>query len=94
MPNPPEFLPAYYEALERVYGFEHKWIRTHYAFDDVDQAIQLAKFFFGEALAEQVRSNNSSRLPECAGAWWLRVEAAVVTATQYREGDAAIEICE
>lgn len=71
-PNPPEFLRRYYAALVQEYGFHHKWIRTDYTFDNIEQAEQLTRFFFGDAMAERVVKHNWTHLPECAGMWWLR----------------------
>ena len=36
-------------------GFQNKWIRTDYQFESLEEAIELAGFFFGEELADQVR---------------------------------------
>lgn len=70
-PKPPEFLKDYYTALVQEYGFDHRWIRGDYEFDDISQAAELTAFFFGDKLAEQVRAQHSKRLPECMGIWWL-----------------------
>jgi ubiquinone/menaquinone biosynthesis C-methylase UbiE len=72
--------PVRLEHVEPVYkllmahGFESKWIRTDYRFESLEEAIELAGFFFGEELAEQVRSKRSVILPECTGVWWRTVE--------------------
>ncbi|GAE37726.1 hypothetical protein JCM9157_5048 [Halalkalibacter akibai JCM 9157] len=71
-PNPPEFLKHYYSLLENEYGFSHKWIRTDYQFDSLQQADELTRFFFGDELAERVVKENLITLPECAGVWWLK----------------------
>lgn len=71
VPDPPEFLRAYYAALTDVYGFSHRWIRTDYEFEHIGQAEELAGFFFGDEMAERVLANHWVRLPECAGVWWL-----------------------
>jgi len=72
-PNPPDFLEKYYAALEQDYGFSHKWIRTDYAFDSVEQAEQLTRFFFSDELADSVARDKLVNLPECAGIWWLHL---------------------
>lgn len=72
-PNPPDFLKKYYAALEQDYGFSHKWIRTDYAFDSVEQAEQLTRFFFSDELADRVARDKLVHLPECAGIWWLHM---------------------
>ncbi|GAB2718175.1 class I SAM-dependent methyltransferase [Paenibacillus thermoaerophilus] len=72
-PNPPDFLIPYYAALVETYGFSHRWVRTDYRFDDVRQAEELTRFFFGPELAERVAAERLVRLPECAGIWWLHL---------------------
>lgn len=69
-PNPPDFLRSYYTALEEEYGFSHRWIRTDYAFDSIEQAEELCRFFFGDEMAERVVRNRWQTVPECAGIWW------------------------
>ncbi len=73
-PSPPEFLLPYYRKLTEVYGFSHRWIRTDYEFADAEQAERLARFFFGDELGDRVAADKLTRLPECAGVWWLRKE--------------------
>ena len=41
--------------------------------DSVDQAEELIGFFFGEAMAREVRRRNSPVVPECTGLWWRRI---------------------
>ncbi|NQX62550.1 class I SAM-dependent methyltransferase [Paenibacillus qinlingensis] len=72
-PNPPDFLVDYYRLLESEYGFSHRWIRTDYTFESVDEAEMLTRFFFGDAIADKVVSEQLTTLPECAGIWWLQV---------------------
>lgn len=72
-PNPPDFLRDYYRELAETYGFAHTWIRTDYEFDSVEQAVELTRFFFGEQLADRVLAQQSKRVAECAGIWWLHV---------------------
>jgi ubiquinone/menaquinone biosynthesis C-methylase UbiE len=72
-PSPPDFLQPYYAKLVDTYGFSHRWIRTDYSFADVQQAERLARFFFGDELADRVASQQLVRLPECAGVWWLQL---------------------
>lgn len=68
-----EHVEPAYQWLESN-GFDSKWIRTDYRFESLEEAIELARFFFGEELAEQVRSNGSVILPECTGVWWRPVK--------------------
>lgn len=67
-----EHLKEYYLWLDEI-GFQNKWIRTDYEFASVDEAADLAGFFFGEEMAEQIREKRSAILPECTGVWWLKV---------------------
>jgi ubiquinone/menaquinone biosynthesis C-methylase UbiE len=70
VPRPPDFLTGYYELLEKEYGFSHRSLRTDYHFSSLNEAKDLARFFFGDELAEQVTTNHWITLPECAGIWW------------------------
>ena len=71
--------PIRLEHVEPVYqwleanGFQNKWIRTDYQFTSVEEAVDLAGFFFGEDMAAQVLKNQSAILPECTGVWWRRI---------------------
>ena len=67
-----DHLKDYYPWLDQA-GFQNKWIRTDYKFDSVEEAAELAGFFFGEEMAEQIRSQGSTILPECTGVWWKTV---------------------
>lgn len=69
-PHAPEHLAGYYAWLEQE-GFQSTWIRTDYQFESLEEAVELASFFFGEAMGETVRANNWQVLPECTGAWWM-----------------------
>lgn len=73
-PDPPASLIPYYNALTREYGFSHRWIRTDYQFQSVEQAERLTGFFFGEELEGQVSREGITQLPECAGVWWRHYE--------------------
>lgn len=67
-----EHVESTYQWLENN-GFENKWIRTDYQFESVDEAAELAGFFFGEDMTAQVLERQNSILPECTGVWWRRV---------------------
>jgi ubiquinone/menaquinone biosynthesis C-methylase UbiE len=67
-----EHVKSTYQWLEANH-FQHKWIRTDYRFESVEEAVELAGFFFGEELAGRVREKGSVILPECTGTWWRRV---------------------
>ena len=71
--------PIRLEHVESTYrwldanGFQNKWIRTDYQFESVEEAADLAGFFFGAEMADGIRENELLILPECTGIWWRRV---------------------
>lgn len=67
-----EHVESTYRWLDRN-NFENKWIRTDYQFASVDEAAELAGFFFGEGMADSIRERQSVFLPECTGVWWRKV---------------------
>jgi len=67
-----EHVESTYQWLDS-HGFENKWIRTDYKFESVEEAAELAGFFFGEEMADQIRKKGSVVLPECTGVWWRKV---------------------
>jgi len=72
-PEPPTSgLAELYKWWESI-GFQHRWIRTDYQFEDLEEAEKLTRFFFGDALADQVVRDNRVILPECTGLWWQTV---------------------
>ncbi len=74
-PQPPhDKLANYYAWLEGEHGFSATWIRTDYRFESRAQGKELARFFFGDELAELVSGDRPATLPECTGIWWRRWE--------------------
>lgn len=70
-PQPPTpSLAELYRWWQEQYGFQHRWIRTDYQFASVKEADELTRFFFGDALADKIRAENMTILPECTGIWW------------------------
>lgn len=69
-PTAPHQLAPYYAFLEEQ-GFSSTWIRTDYQFESLAEAQDLAGFFFGETMAQNVVRENWVVLPECTGIWWL-----------------------
>lgn len=57
-------LEPFHEFLTRELGFGHRVIRTDYAFDSVDQAIDILGFFFGERMVTRVRERGAAIVPE------------------------------
>lgn len=72
-PQPPEHLDHYFKYLSAS-GFEHFWIRTDYKFKDLEEAVKTVRFFFGEALADEVNEKNWVILPECTGFWYKNLK--------------------
>ena len=68
-PQRPDKLELYFQYLENK-GFQGKWLRTDYQFDDQDQAEELVNFFFGEEMVPAIQPGTSPILPECTGIWW------------------------
>ena len=59
-------LVEYLDYLDQI-RFEMTWVRTDFRFANLEQARQLAPFFFGEAMLEKL---NGLVLPECTGLWY------------------------
>jgi ubiquinone/menaquinone biosynthesis C-methylase UbiE len=70
-PHPPPHLDGYYAWLKEK-GFQSTWVRTDYHFESLEEAGDLATFFFGEQMGREVRHNQWEVLPECTGLWWLQ----------------------
>lgn len=67
-----EHVEPAYQWLEKN-SFETRWIRTDYKFESVEEAADLAGFFFGADMANQIRERQSLILPECTGIWWKKI---------------------
>jgi ubiquinone/menaquinone biosynthesis C-methylase UbiE len=67
-----DHLKDYYPWLDEA-GFQHKWIRTDYQFESVEDAADQAGFFFGAEMADRIRQEHMIILPECTGVWWKDV---------------------
>lgn len=65
-------MEKFYPWLDEM-GFQNQWIRTDYQFKSLEEAVDLAGFFFGAELAERVQKENLVILPECTGVWWKKV---------------------
>ncbi len=71
-PNPPApGLADYYSWLEQDHGFQSRTIRTDYKYPTVADAVESARFFFGDEMAKAVAQQNSPIIPECTGIWCL-----------------------
>ncbi|MDK2981229.1 MAG: hypothetical protein PWQ55_1576 [Chloroflexota bacterium] len=68
-PSPPPHLDEYFAYLKSK-GFQSNWLRTDYQFESMQEAADLSDFFFGGELAEKVKSNHWTILPECTGILW------------------------
>ncbi len=65
-------MEKFYPWLDEM-GFQNQWIRTDYQFKSLEEAVDLAGFFFGAELAERVQKENLVILPECTGVWWKKL---------------------
>lgn len=73
-PDPPTpTLADYYEYLESEMGFNRRHISTDYKFSSLDEAVETIRFFFGDELAEKVKANHWTIVPEWTGIWWRKV---------------------
>jgi len=68
-PNRPAVLVDYLTYLD-THGFESKWIRTDYCFEDETQARDLTQFFFGDTSMPMWETEMGVIVPECTGLWW------------------------
>jgi ubiquinone/menaquinone biosynthesis C-methylase UbiE len=68
-PHPPSELEPYFARLAEL-GFKQTWIRTDYRFASQEEAVELTRFFFGDALANPLAKDGATVLPECTGVWW------------------------
>jgi len=71
---PNQALADYYGWLEETRGFTRTAIRTDYLFESVEEAVHLCGFFFGEEMADAVKTRWGRSLPECTGLWSRRKE--------------------
>ena len=67
-----EHVESTYQWLDD-HNFQNKWIRTDYQFESVEEASDLAGFFFGEQMTAQILEKQSRILPECTGVWWRKI---------------------
>jgi len=72
-PEEPDKLREYFRFLEHQ-GFQQSWIRTDYRFDSLQEAQELASFFFGEEMMNKIWKEPQPILPECTGIWWLSLK--------------------
>ena len=63
-----------YLAYLEEHGFSSAWILTDYRFETLAEAEELARFFFGDEMADKVVEEKWVILPECTGIWWLRLQ--------------------
>ncbi len=75
-PAPPTpTLEAYYQFLESEWSFVRRVVRTDYQFATLEESVETIQFFFGAELAEHVRKNRWTIVPEWTGIWWRHKEA-------------------
>lgn len=70
---PNEQLAAYYRLLEETWEFERYETPTDYQFSSVEEAVEAMRFFFGDALVQEIQRRRWSRVPEWTGIWHRRL---------------------
>lgn len=68
-PDPPPHLNDYFDYLKEK-GFESSWFRTDYRFESMQEAKELASFFFGDEMKKKIEANQWQILPECTAIFW------------------------
>lgn len=70
-PEPPAHLVNYLGYLSQK-GFISSWFRTDYRFPSIDEADEVASFFFGQEMSDKIRRHHWTILPECTAIFWLK----------------------
>jgi ubiquinone/menaquinone biosynthesis C-methylase UbiE len=70
---PSEGLAELFAYFEQVHGLNYRWIRTDYQFQSVEEADELMRFFFGDAMADKYIAGKNTIVPECTGIWWKQL---------------------
>ncbi len=72
-PVPPhQTLADFYAWLADERGFQMVVIRTDYRFESLQEAVELAGFFFGPEMAARIERHGWDIVPEWTGVWWKR----------------------
>ena len=66
--SPPERVAVLYDYFQHI-GYNRTLIRTDYKFSDVEEAIDLTAFFFGDKAGQTVRERGWLILPELTAVW-------------------------
>lgn len=69
---PSASLRKLYDYWQEEHGFAYRWIRTDYQFSSPEEADELIRFFFGDAMADDCLDGETVIVPECTGIWWKR----------------------
>lgn len=73
-PSPPnEALATLYNYLEQECGYTYRFIRTDYQFENVEEADELIRFFFGDDMADTLVAGKKIIVPECTGIWYKSI---------------------
>lgn len=59
------------ERLESHFGFKRMCVRTDYHFQNTEEAAHMTRFFFGNAVAQDLEAKGATTLTECTGIWTL-----------------------
>lgn len=73
-PEPPTpELAQLYTYFQDEHGFDYRWIRTDYQFASVGEADELIRFFFGDAMADDLVAGQRIIISECTGLWYKTI---------------------
>ena len=62
-------LAEFYQILQSRHGLQQAALSTDYRFASPAEAADVLGFFFGDAMAQAVRTNGSATVPEWTGVW-------------------------
>ena len=69
-PSPWDVWIPVYDHLEKNLRFSKKIIRTDFKFANLEDAVKLFPFFFGEEYKEKIIKENATIIPEYTGIWF------------------------
>jgi ubiquinone/menaquinone biosynthesis C-methylase UbiE len=69
----PSAVTELYQYFEKELGLRKTIIRTDYRFADVEEAVDLGSFFFGDEVGAEIRRIGNSIVPEATAIWHGRL---------------------
>jgi hypothetical protein len=62
-----------YNYFEKELGLKKTTIRTDYRFADIEQAVDLSTFFFGDEVGAEMKQTVDPIMPEATAIWHGRI---------------------